>query len=120
MTLCSIKRWWFKSKKQAIFAISLIIIGFVYKIFTNDTIINTLLLCIALPLILDYKKWLYTILTFAFTNLFLVLSLFLEGFINSDNMNYVVATFLQIDYYIMLVLNYFAFNLIGKKESNNG
>lgn len=120
MTLCSIKRWWFKSKKQAIFAVSLIAIGFVYKILTNDTIINTLLLCIVLPIILDYKKLLYTILTFAFTNLFLVLSLFLEGFVNSDNMNYIVATFLQIDFYIMLILNYFAFNLIRKRESNNG
>ena len=118
MILCSIKRWWFKSYKQALIVIGLVILGFVYKLLTNDTIVNTLLLAILLPIILDKSKWLYTILTFALTNLFLLLSLFLEGFTSADNMNYIIRMFLQFDYYIMLILNYFVFNFIkiNKKE----
>lgn len=116
MILCSIKRWWFKSKKQAIIVISLVVLGFVYKLLTNDTIVNTLLLSILLPILLDKSKWLYTIITFALTNVFLLLSLFLEGFISADNMNYLIRMFLQFDYYIMLILNYFVFNLIKVKK----
>ena len=78
MILCSIKRWWFKSKKQAIIVISLVVLGFVYKLLTNDTIVNTLLLSILLPILLDKSKWLYTKITFAITNVFLQLSLWLE------------------------------------------
>ena len=116
MILCSIKRWWFKSKKQAIIVISLVVLGFVYKLLTNDTIVNTLLLSILLPILLDKSKWLYTIITFALTNVFLLLSLFLEGFVNTDNMQYICKLFLQFDYYIMLILNYFVFNLIKVKK----
>lgn len=116
MILCSIKRWWFKSKKQAIIVISLVVLGFVYKLLTNDTIVNTLLLSILLPILLDKSKWLYTIITFALTNVFLLLSLFLEDFVNTDNMQYICKLFLQFDYYIMLILNYFVFNLIKVKK----
>lgn len=116
MILCSIKRWWFKSKKQSLIVIILVILGFVYKLITNDTIVNTLLLAILLPILLDRSKWLYTLLTFGLTNIFLILSLLLEGFVNTDNMQYICKVFLQFDYYIMLVLNYFVFNLIKVKK----
>lgn len=116
MILCSIKRWWFKSNKQAIIVISLVVLGFVYKLLTNDTIINTLLLSILLPILLDKSKWVYTLSTFALTNVFLLLSLWLEGFSNADNTNYIIAMFLVFDYYIMLVLNYFVFNLIRRAK----
>jgi hypothetical protein len=111
MILCSIKCWWFKTKKQSLIIIGLIIGCYIYNLITNDTILNTIFLTIVLPLILDKKKWLYIIITFALTNVFLFLSLWLEGFVTADDMNYVIRMFLQSDYYIMLILNYFVFNL---------
>lgn len=115
MILCSIKRWWFKNTKQLIISLLVIIICFVYNVITTDTIINTIFLTLLFPILLDKSKWLYTILTFALSFAFLFLSLFLEGFVNTDNMQYICKVFLQFDYYIMLVLNYFVFNLIRKK-----
>lgn len=112
MILCSIKRWWFKDNKQFITVITVIILCFMYKLITNDTILNTIFLTLLFPILLDKSKWLYTILTFALSFAFLFLSLFLEGFVNTDNMQYICKVFLQFDYYIMLVLNYFVFNLI--------
>lgn len=114
--LCSIKRWWFKSLKQSLIVIGLVILGFVYHLIFNDSIINTLILSIVLPLILDRKKWYYIIITFIFSNLFMILSLWLEGFVNTDDMQYVCKVFLQFDYYIMLVLSYFVINLITFKK----
>lgn len=116
MILCSIKRWWFKDNKQCIIVITVIILCFMYKLITNDTILNTIFLTIIFPIILDKKKWLYTLLTFALSFVFLFLSLFLEGFVTADNMNYLIRTFLNFDYNIMLILNYFVFNLIVEKK----
>lgn len=112
MILCSIKRWWFKNNKQLIISLLVIIICFVYNVITTDTIVNTIFLTILFPILLDKKKWLYTISTFALSFVFLFLSLFLEGFVTADNMNYLIRTFLNFDYNIMLILNYFVFNLI--------
>jgi hypothetical protein len=120
MILCSIKRWWFKSKKQTIIVISLIIFCFIFGLIFKNTTINTLFLTIVLPLILDKKKWLYMILTFILNNIFLLLSLWLEGFTTANDMTYIIRFLLNNDYYIMLVLNYFVFNLFKKEQINNG
>lgn len=112
MILCSIKRWWFKSKKQTLIVISLIIFFYIFGLLFKNKIINSLILTIILPLLLDRKKWIYTLTTFLLSNIFLLLSLWLEGFTNSDEMPYIIGTFLNLDYYIMLVLNYMLFNLI--------
>lgn len=110
--LCSIQQWWFKSWKQGIFTFSVIITMYVLTKFIGQTSILTLFVTIGLPLILNYKKWLYNILTFGFSNLFMFLSLWLEGFVNDNQMNYVTSLFLNNDYYIMLILNYMLFNMI--------
>lgn len=118
MLCCSLQIWYFKNKKINILTIILLIAGNMIVVFVENTII-AILLAIVYPLILNRKKWLYILLTFLFTNIFMILSLFLEGFINTNDMQYICKVFLQFDYYIMLVLNYFVFNLI-KKEKNNG
>lgn len=113
--LCSIKRWWFKNKIQSIIIISIITLTYIlFSIFGNNSIV-ILILTFGIPLILDYKKWKYTLLAFLLSNIFLFLSLWLEGFANSNSMQYVVKVFLELDYYIMLLLNYFVFNLLKKK-----
>ena len=118
MILCSIQQWWFKNKKQSIIVISIIILSYIYLIIFGQSTILSIILNFSIPLIINYKKWLYIILTFIFSNLFLLLSLWLEGFTSSNDMSYIVATFLNIDYYIMLVLNYMLFNFIRiRKES---
>ena len=116
MILCSIKCWKFKSKKQFIICGIVIILCFCYKFITNDTILNTIFLTIAFPIILDKSKWLYTLSTFVLSFVFLFLSLKLEGFVNANDMNYLVRTFLNFDYNIMLILNYFVFNFITFKK----
>lgn len=119
--LCSIKRWWFKSKKQSIIVMITILLAYIYSIVFGQSSLVTLILSFLIPLIIDYKKWLYVILTFVFSNVFMLLSFWLEGFANSNNMPYIIGTFLNIDYYIMLVLNYFVFNMIKEKgKENNG
>lgn len=118
MVLCGLRQWWFKSKKQFIIVLLLTIIGFIYSIIFNDSTLNTIGLLIILPLVLNHKSWLWILLTFFFNFLFLALSLLLEGFSNANNMNYIIGTFLQTDYYIMLVLNYILFNIIRIKKEN--
>lgn len=118
--LCGLQKWWFSNKKQSMIVISLIILSFIYSLVFNETILNTIALTIVVPLIIDKKKFITILSSFALSILFLFLSLLLEGFANSDDMPYIIGTFLNIDYYIMLILNYFAFNLIRKKESKNG
>lgn len=116
MILTSLQIWWFKNKKTAILVISLLIAVFLSVIFIGQNSVVTLFMSLGLPLILNYKKWAYILLTFILNNAFILLSLWLEGFSNSDNMCYVVQTFLVFDYYIMLVLNYFVFNLFKKER----
>lgn len=118
MILCSIQQWWFKNKKQSIIVISIIILSYIYLIIFGQSTILSIILNFSIPLIINYKKWLYIILTFIFSNLFLLLSLWIEGFTSSNDMSYIVATFLNIDYYIMLVLNYMLFNFIRIRKEN--
>lgn len=114
MILTSIQEWWFKKKWQSILAISLCICGFVINLLFPNNIV-AFALGIGFPLILNYKKWLTTILTFILSNIFLFLSLWLEGFTNDSQINYVTSLLLNNDYYIMLTLNYILFNLIKRK-----
>lgn len=120
MILCSIQSWWFKNLKQSIIVIFVVVLSYVYLIIFGQSTILSLTLNFAIPLIINYRKWLYTILAFVFSNVFLALSLFLEGFTNANDMPYVISVFLALDYYIMLLLNYFLFNLRRKKEVENG
>lgn len=120
MLLCSIRVWWFKTKKQALISTGIIILCFIFNIIFNLYDITPLITTIALPLFLDYKKWKYVLLTFLLSNVFMILSLFLEGFTNANEMPYIIAMFLCFDYYIMLVLNYFVFNLFKKEQIKNG
>ena len=116
MILSGLQIWWFKSKKQAIIVISLVVLGFIYSLIFNDSTINTILLSLILPFVLNRKKWFTILITFALTNVFLALSLWLEGFVIADDMPYIIQMFLVFDYYIMLVLSYFVFNLITFKK----
>ena len=115
MLLSSIQCWWFKKKYPIILILIGALLSFIDDFTPYNTIIDsiiTLILCIALPLIINIKKWLPTILTFGFTNLFMALSLWLEGFVTTNDMNYIIKVYLQMDYYIMLIMNYFVFNFI--------
>ena len=115
MICCGLQCWQL-GKKKNILTIILLIVGFIYSLIFNDSTINTILLSIIYPVILNYKKWLYIILSFAFNNIFLILSLWLTGFVNCDDMPYVIQMFFFLDYYIMMVLCYFVFNLINFKK----
>ena len=129
VVLCGTQQWWFKSKKE--FLIILVIITLLYVI--NETLYlddyTIIVGWFILPLSINYKRVIWIIGTFILTLIFLPLSLWLEGFANANNMNYIIGTFFQIDYYLMLGLNYILFNLIRiyldnkklKKEmKNNG
>lgn len=108
--------WWFKSLKQTIIVFITIVLGFVYNLIFNDGIINTIVITILLPLLLNYKKWLLVIINFVLSNLFLGLSLWLTGFVIIDDMPYIIQMMFYFDYYIMLVLSYFVFNFINKEK----
>lgn len=119
MICCGLQKWHL-GKNLNIITLALLIGGYYWGIYIENTFMS-LFITIVFPLILNYKKWFWIILTFIFSFIFLALSLWLEGFINSNNMPYIIATFLNIDYYFMLLLNYFIFNFIRKrKESKNG
>jgi hypothetical protein len=116
MVLCALRTWWFNNKYHAILFISLININFIISVLNPNVIIGTLLIVIILPLILYKKNWKFIILSFMLSNVFLALSLWLEGFVSSNDMSYITKIFLELDYYIMLILNYFVFNLTRRKE----
>jgi hypothetical protein len=116
MVLSAIQQWKFKTKKIFLITILLYIVLFVLNITLQLNTLTIIIGCFIYPLILNKKKWLTTIIAFILSFVFLALSLWLEGFINSNDMQYICKVFLQFDYYIMLVLNYFVFNLIRKKE----
>lgn len=116
LILCGLQSWWFKLKKHTIIVISVIIICFLCNVFLNTYNITPLITTIALPLLIDKTKWKTILIAFALTNVFLFLSLFLEGFVNADDMPYIIQSFLVFDYYIMLILNYFVFNFIRKEK----
>lgn len=116
MVLAGIQIWWFKSKKQIIIAFSVTILCYLLNIFLKLHNLTPLIVTIILPLILNKNKWLSILIVFILNNVFILASLFLEDFVNADDMQYITQIFLVFDYYIMLVLNYFVFNLIRKKE----
>lgn len=113
--ICCGLQCWHLGKRKSIITLIVLILGFLWVVFIEQNII-AFVLSIIYPLILNRKKWLTILITFALTNVFMTFSLFLEGFVNADNMPYIIQMFLVFDYYIMLILNYFVFNLIRKKE----
>lgn len=119
MICCSLQKWHL-GKKLNILTLILLVLGYLWGTFVETTIF-TIFLSIVYPLILNYKKWKYILLTFILNNLFLILSLWLCETINIDTMPYIVNTLFVLDYYIMLVLNYFVFNFLRiRKGSKNG
>lgn len=118
--LCCLRQWWFKDKKEMIISLIIIITCYILNITLNLNNITPFIITITLPLILKPKNWLWVILTFIISNVFMILSFTLEDLVNSNYENFIIHTFMQCDYYIMLVLNYILFNLLRiKKEMNN-
>lgn len=118
MILCSIKRWWFKDKKQTYLIIGILLANYIIATFLYKSVLITLFLSIGVPIIIDKSKWKYTIATFALNFVFTYLSLFLEGFTNSNNMPSIIKIMLNFDYYIMLAINYMTFNLLQFKKGD--
>lgn len=120
MICCGLQKWHL-GKKLNIIVLSMLLLVYLSVIFISQSDLVTLFMAIGLPIIINYKKWFWIILTFIFSNVFIALSLWLEGFTNANDMPYVIATLLNTDYYIMLLLNYFAFNFLKiRKEKKNG
>lgn len=118
--LCGTQRWKFNSKKEFIILSIITIIAYFSNIYLNLSIITTFLLTIIIPLIINRRKWLYILLTFGLSNVFMFVSLLLNGFTRTDNNSTIINILFMNDYYIMLVLNYILFNIIRiKKENNN-
>lgn len=123
MLLASTQQWWFKKKYPIILVCIGAVLSFVDDFTPYNTLIDSILtfvLAIGLPLLMDVKKWWATAITFALTNVFMFLSLWLEGFSYDGQMSYVTSLLLNNDYYIMLVLNYMLLNLIKKEVNHNG
>lgn len=118
VVICCCLQVWNLKKKTAYITIVLLLLGYLWVTFIENTII-AIVLSIVYPLILNRKKWLYVILAFVFNNLFLALSLWLTGFVSTNEMDYIIGCFFTFDYYIMMVLCYFVFNFI-RKENKNG
>lgn len=116
MFLCGVQQWWFKNKKEMIIIIGLFILSFLSNVFLGTSNIMPFITTLLIPIIYNWKKTGWILLTFALNNLFILLSLWLEGFTNTDTMNYIVGTFFTHDYYIMLLLNYMLFNIIRIKK----
>lgn len=114
--LCCLRQWWFKDRKQLILIVSLIILGYIYSLIFKESTINTIIITIIVPLILKPKNWLWIILTFVSSNLFMLISFWLQNKTNAYEMNYIIAIFFNNDYYILLILNYILFNLIRMKQ----
>ena len=118
--LCGTQRWKFNSKKEFIILSIITIIAYFSNIYLNLSIITTFLLTIIIPLIINRKKWLYILLTFGLSNVFMFVSLLFNGFTRTDNNSTIINILFMNDYYIMLVLNNILFNIIRiKKENNN-
>ena len=118
--LCGTQQWKYKNKKQFLIVLGILMVLYVLNetLYLDDY--TVIIGCFIIPLAINYKRWLWILLTFGLSTIFLAASLWLEGFTNANSMNYIIGTFLQIDYYIMLILNYILFNLIrvhlNKKE----
>ena len=127
MILSGIQQWKFKNKKIIIILIVIGLISFINDFIFNNSItiidfIISIFTLILLPIIINKKKWLTIILTFVLSYVFLFISLWLEGFSKTDDMQYLIRLLFNFDYYIMLALNYILFNLIRirKENKNNG
>lgn len=123
--LCGTQQWKYKSKKQGIITSIVIIVCYALHIALNNqivSIISTITTMLVIPMIINYRKFLYIIITFGLSYAFLFLSLFLEGFANTNDMSYIIRVLFNNDYYIMLALNYIFFNLIRmrKEDKENG
>lgn len=117
LALCGLQQWKFKNKIQRIIFYPSTLICYTLNIIFPDNYF-TIFILLLVVILLNYKKTLYIIASFAISFLFLMLSTWLEGFINADNVNYVLGTLLNNDYYIMLTLNYMLFNFIRMKKEN--
>ena len=119
VVLCGIQQYWFKNKFQTILSLSIItgccILNYIPYVNNFTPFITT----VALPLILNMKKWLYIILTFILSNVFLIISLLLNNFVQTDCNGFIIDNLFLIDYYIMLVLNYVWFNMIKDVSFKN-
>ena len=113
--ICCCLQKWQLGKKINIITLILMFIGYIWVVFIENTI-TTLLLSIVYPLILNRKKWLPIMLTFILNNVFLLLSLWLESFVNTNDMQSFIQTLFLFDYYIMMILCYFVFNLKRKEN----
>lgn len=121
MILAGIQEWKFKNKYPIFILLGCGLLSLLSNYTSFNAIIDTILTIftlIVLPLIINRKKWLFILITFALNFVFLYVSLWLEGFTTADNMFYIIRFLLNIDYYIMLILNYFVFNLIRKDDAN--
>lgn len=118
IVLCCCLQKWHLGKKLNIIILSMLILVYLSVIFIRQSDLVTLFISIGLPLIINYKKWCWTLLTFLLNNLFLLLSLWLESFVSTNDMPYIISTLFVFDYYIMLLLNYFVFNLIKERKKN--
>ena len=114
--LCCLQQWWFKNKKEVIISLSVFLVCYILNETLNLRDYTPFITTIALPLFINKKKWLWVILTFIASNLFMILSFALEGLTNANNLNYIIRMFLQNDYFIMLILNYILFNIIRMKQ----
>lgn len=114
--LSCLQLWKFKDKKQTIITFSTIIICYGLNHFLKLNDYTPFITTIILPLVLNYKKWFWVIASFVLNNLFLALSLWLAGFVNCDDMPYIIQTFFFFDYYIMMILCYFVFNFIRERR----
>ena len=118
MVLTGIRKWKFEKQYPVIIIFVCCLISTLDDLTPLNTIIDsivTIFTLIILPLIIDKKKWLTILLTFALNFIFLYLSLWLEEVSNVDFKPYIIKMFLVFDYYIMLILNYFLFNLLKRK-----
>lgn len=122
--LCGTQQWKYKNKKQFLIVLGILAVLYVLNetLYLDDY--TVIVGCFIIPLVINYKRWPWILLTFGLSTIFLAASLWLEEFTNANNMNYIVRMFLQGDYYIMLMLNYISFNLIRekinkKKETQN-
>lgn len=116
IVLCCIKRWWFEKKWHTILVFSVLILKYLFATFIGQSTILTLFVAFGLPLIIDYKKWHYTIIAFVLSNIFLLLSLWFNGNTNTSEMPYIIRTLFLLDYYIMLGIEYITTNLIKFKK----
>lgn len=124
MILSSIQEWKFKRKYPIIILLICAVLSALNDFIFNNSVtiidfIISIFTLILLPILINKKKWLTTLLTFVFSYIFLFLSLWILEFSRTDDMQYIVKILFDFDYYIMLILNYFVFNLI-RKEHNNG